>query len=211
MGPLLSYGTAQLDGLAIVEADYLASKIYNNIYKKYLLVEAKNMYHSFIDTYYSYPTKRYYRHGTGRGTGTGVSLYEAEDFSVNYGKGGSMPELVFNFNSGALPGYKHDSNESVLMNVLMGNRGIPGLRGFTTWSADYSGPYFAFSSPPKSAFENLYKSAEMIADSNSFVENEIPNHEAEINESVKSIVKVVIERMLTKLKKDITKGVIDFV
>ena len=119
---------------------------YTELYK-----EAIGMYRAFITTYYSYVTKRYYRHGTGRGTGTGENLYNGEQIRLIKG---DNPDLILEFNGSGMEGYKHDSPDTVLGIVMTGGRGIPGLKGFSTWSGSYSGQYFSVGdTTPRHAYE----------------------------------------------------------
>ena len=82
-----------------------------------------------IDQYYKYTTRRYYRHDTGIGTGTGMNLYR----SINEKNSNGVIEIWFD--SSDMAGYKpykdKEGNEHpidagyVLDNVMNGIRGLP--------------------------------------------------------------------------------------
>lgn len=87
------------------------------------------MFDKCIDQYYKYRTRRYYRHDTGIGTGTGMNLYRA----INEKRGSDSFEIWFD--SSDMAGYKpyKDAEENlhpvdtefVLNNVMSGIRGLP--------------------------------------------------------------------------------------
>ena len=64
--------------------DRESNRLFNVLYEP-CIAEARartisrfgKVFDKMIDQYYEYKTKRYYRHETGRGTGTGVNLYRA--------------------------------------------------------------------------------------------------------------------------------------
>jgi len=108
---------------------------YSELYR-----EAFQMYDHFIDQYYSYVTKSYYRHGVGIGTGTGENLYRGSQIKLITGQN---PDLIIEFSGADMAGYKYDSTDTVLGIVMKGGRGIPGRKGFSMWGGSYSGKYFS--------------------------------------------------------------------
>lgn len=80
-----------------------------------------------IDDFYMYETRRYYRHETGRGTGTGWNLYLANQFRVNY-SGKIATSIHFGWNGNDMATYKSLSKggnvdrEHVLDSVMNGIR-----------------------------------------------------------------------------------------
>lgn len=205
-GPFLSFALKQAESIIKVESDILDASIYNKIYRE-LFNEAKAMFHIYINTYYSYRTKSYSRHGTGIGTGTGISLYAVQNFSLEeMSPGKELPKLVLNTDSSALPGYKHDSNDTVWDIIVNGGRGLPGKRGYQSWAAAYNGPLFSSQGTLQGAIDNLTNRQKDIADLNfdKYVTPEI------IQEIAKRIAQGVISQMVNQIKVDIHKGVITF-
>ena len=207
-GPLKAYGVQELKQLLTIEINAINAKIYNSIYQK-IFGEAVAMFNTYIDIYYSYNTKKYSRHETGVGSGTGVSLYKVEDFTFfPMTPGGGLPEFQFNFNTGALPGYKHHSNDAVWNIIANGGRGLPGKRGFQRWRGSYSGPLFSYSSHITEAYKDLSKSAEKIADEH--FEEYSAKYEGEIEEGIDNAVDAAINRMFIKFEKALDQGVIEY-
>jgi len=126
---------------------------------KELVKEASRMYDTFIDQYYSYKTKSYIRHGETRpGTGVGINLYRANDIRAINNR-----SFILDINSHDMEGYKKDSSEFVLNNVLEGYRGIPGY-WLQEWVGTYEGKYFSYTGTIRKAFEyfNEYVVPEVV-------------------------------------------------
>ena len=116
---------------------------------KKLYQEAKEMFYSFIDQFYSYKTKSYVRHDQpGPGTGKGVNLYFATQIKMIAGK---RPKLVVAFDASDMEGgYQYDDKETVL-DMVMGGVRFPNERAMY-WKGSYTGHYFSYSGSPEGAF-----------------------------------------------------------
>lgn len=123
-----------------------------------LYEEAVRMYDSFIEQYYLYETKSYYRHYVGVGTGTGENLYYGKQF--NYVPG-LHPSLTIEFSGDDMASYKKASTMHVLSLVMKGIRGIPSNKGWWRyWTGEYICDYFQINGTMETAF-NVF---EMIFD-----------------------------------------------
>ena len=99
-----------------------------------LYKETFQIFDKCIDQFYAYETRRYYRHETGRGTGTGMNLYRASQFRLQYDSEGHAKSLHIGWNANDMAPYKswkdkngnyhHVSADYVLNNVMNGIRGL---------------------------------------------------------------------------------------
>ena len=127
---------------------------------KELVNEASRIFDNCIDQFYLYETKRYYRHETGRGTGTGINLYRANQMYLNY-KNGEIVGFHIGWNANDMASYKHVGAEYVLDNVMKGIRGLEDeymRNSFSTydnhWSATVETKYFGtLSGTPNQIFD----------------------------------------------------------
>lgn len=139
----------------------------------------KELFQTFdkcIDKFYEYETRRYYRHETGRGTGTGMNLYRASQFRINYDSNDHVKSIHVGWNANDMAPYKswkdkdgelHPVNaDYVLKNVMKGIRGLEDEyadRGFGSynnhWSVDsLSTKYFGtLSGTPDKIFDDIEK------------------------------------------------------
>lgn len=108
-----------------------------------LIQEFTKMYEQMIDQYYTYVTQYYYRHETGKGTGTGMNLYRASDMHMDIGGGHFIDNIVFNLNENEMEEYKTTSIEQVLENVMNGwRREVGGVNTFIA-NVEFCGMYFS--------------------------------------------------------------------
>ena len=131
-----------------------------------------------IDKFYKYKTESYYRHETGRGTCTGMNLYRANQFRLNYGTDGHVKSVHIGWNANDMAPYRSwkdkDGNyhpvsaDYVLKNTMNGIRGLEDKyvnKGFAPydnhWSVDSfttERNYFKIiSGTPNEIFENIEK------------------------------------------------------
>jgi len=118
-----------------------------------LCKDMSEIFDKCIDRFYEYETQKYYRHETGRGTGTGMNLYRANQFRLNYGSDGHIKSVHIGWNSDKMEPYKswkdaegnsHPVSTSyVLNNVMNGIRGLEDeymVKGFALypnhWTVD---------------------------------------------------------------------------
>ena len=139
--------------------------------------EGSKMFDQCIDKFYEYKTRSYYRHETGRGTGTGWNLYLANGFKKVY-QNGRVVSFVSGWDSTDMLPYKswkdrngnyHQvSTEYVLNNVMNGIRGLEDEyldSGYGTydnrWSATVNSSLFGnLSGTPEEifkVFDNTWK------------------------------------------------------
>ena len=121
--------------------------------------EAWKIFDQCMDKFYRYKTTSYYRHDTGRGTRTGMNLYRASQFRINYGSDGHVSSVHIGWNDSDMKPYKpwKDINgqihqvdkDYVLHNVMSGIRGLEDEympNGFAPydnhWSAKVSTTHF---------------------------------------------------------------------
>ena len=127
-----------------------------------LVNEASRVFDNCIDKFYEYETRVYYRHETGRGTGTGINLYRASQIHLNY-KNGEIVGFHIGWNANDMASYKHVDSEYVLDNVMNGIRGLEDKymrKGFGTydnhWSATVETKYFGtLSGTPNQIFDEI--------------------------------------------------------
>jgi len=137
---------------------------------KELCKEASNIFDSCIDQFYLYQTKSYRRHEVGKGTGTGINLYRANQIHLNY-KGGELTSFYIEINADNMAPYKSYKNgegrrklvsaKYVLDNVMKGIRGLEDeyiKNGFASydnhWSATVNTKYFGtLSGTPNQIFD----------------------------------------------------------
>jgi hypothetical protein len=99
-----------------------------------LCKDMSEIFDKCIDKFYEYETRKYYRHETGRGTGTGMNLYRANQFKLNYGSDGHVKSIHMGWNANDMAPYKswkdREGNyhpvgaDYVLRNVMNGIRGL---------------------------------------------------------------------------------------
>lgn len=136
-----------------------------------LYKEAYQIFDKCMDQFYEYKTRSYYRHDVGRGTGTGMNLYRASQFRINYGADRHVKSLHIGWNELDMHPYKpwrdgdggiHRVDKKYVMeNVMKGLRGFEeeyiGV-GFTpTEDSEYSNNWnwSASVSTKKNYFGNL--------------------------------------------------------
>ena len=145
--------------------DYYVEKAKNDTSEilHYVLDEIKNdldnMYNSFIEDFYSYPTDMYIRHGeVDAGTGVGHNLYNGNRIRK---RNKFIPSLTIDFSSENMQGgYKFDSASYVLDQVMNGIR-FPATKKqkgkwkFSHWESRYYSPVakMTFMGTMQSAFE----------------------------------------------------------
>lgn len=139
----------------------------------------KELFQTFdkcIDKFYEYETRRYFRHETGRGTGTGMNLYRASQFRINYDSDDHVKSIHVGWNANDMAPYEswkdkdgelHPVNaDYVLKRVMSGIRGLEDEyadRGFGSydnhWSVDsLSTKYFGtLSGTPDKIFDDIEK------------------------------------------------------
>lgn len=126
-----------------------------------------------IDQFYMYETKRYYRHDTGKGSGTGMNLYRANNCQIIYREDGHVSRIHVGWNANDMAPYKmwkdKDGNlhpvsaEYVLNNVMNGIRGLEDeymSKSFATynnhWSANINSDIFgSLSGTPNEIFDEI--------------------------------------------------------
>jgi hypothetical protein len=136
-----------------------------------LYKEAWQIFDKCMDQFYRYKTTSYYRHETGIGTRTGMNLYRANQFRINYGIDDHVSSLHIGWNDNDMASYKPwkdaDGNlhqidkDYVLYNVMRGIRGLEDesmLNGFAPydnhWSAEVQTKYFGMlSGTPNQIFD----------------------------------------------------------
>lgn len=143
--------------------------------------EIEKLYDKYLDQFYAYRTTSYYRHGTGKGTGTGINLYRANDIKIktdkytyrfgNESKDYVLNELVIEFDPSNMEEYKGTyrsggskkqvDREFVFDQVLDGNRGLPGSWG-QSWEGEYESEYFEFSGIMRKAIEEFMSEEDEI-------------------------------------------------
>ena len=96
----------------IAASDYAAERV---------KIEYSKAFDEMIRQYYLYKTTSYYRHEVGVGTRTGVNLYRASNFKLDYDDG---YEILIDINAKDMDEYYGYSKEKVLDNVLDGIRGV---------------------------------------------------------------------------------------
>lgn len=100
------------------------------------------MYEEYIDQYYAYSTRYYYRHETGKGTGTGMNLYRAD--MIKYDK--PAGKVFINISGEEMSPYKKVSTDHVLGMVLDGYRPMGTIDGkaiyVASWGGSYSSDYY---------------------------------------------------------------------
>lgn len=191
---------------------YLSEEV--NIAVKKLKREAEKMYDQFIDQFYKYRTTSYYRHDVGKGTGTGMNLYRAQDFKINkfMYEDYELSELIINFNSEDMAEYKgkyRDGDEKknvdrqfVLDLVLDGTRGLPNGWG-QSWEGSYDGDYFEYEGIMRDAFNKfISKESSMIVKMcRKKVNNKIKEIESNANDTInRNMVNMLNEVMKIKIK-----------
>lgn len=132
--------------------------------------EGAKMFDQCIDEFYKYQTRSYYRHETGRGTGTGWNLYLANGFKKVYSNG-RVVGFISGWDSTNMLPYKswRDRNgvyhpvttEYVLNNTMNGIRGLEDEyvdRGYGTYDNHWS------ATVNSSLFGNLYGTPKEIFD-----------------------------------------------
>ena len=131
---------------------------------KVLEKEAQNMYDTFIEQYYYYETTSYYRHNAGVGTGWGDNLYYGRigkgASGINMVKTGSVKDfdiytLYTNFSGEHMEGYRYNTPDEVLEQVIGGIRGVPQKGWSVPWTGSYSCKYFKYKGKMREAFDNF--------------------------------------------------------
>lgn len=99
-----------------------------------LCKDMSEIFDKCIDKFYEYKTESYYRHETGRGTSTGMNLYRANQFRVNYGTDGHVKSVHIGWNANDMAPYRSWKDEDgiyhpvsadyVLKNTMNGIRGL---------------------------------------------------------------------------------------
>ena len=90
---------------------------------KELYRETSFIFDRCIDQYYRYETTSYYRHETGKGSGTGVNLYRANQ--MQHIQNGIRDMLVLGWDGSDVAAYKSKINPDYVMdNVANGIRGV---------------------------------------------------------------------------------------
>jgi hypothetical protein len=99
-----------------------------------LCKDMSQIFDKCIDKFYEYETRSYYRHETGRGTGTGMNLYRANQFKLKYGSDGHVKSVHIGWNANDMSPYKswkdrygdyHSVSAAyVLENTMKGIRGL---------------------------------------------------------------------------------------
>lgn len=136
----------------------------NDVYDE-LHQEALNMYHTFIEQYYTYKTTAYIRHGTSKpGTGMGYNLYYGGNKNRIRKRHGNNPQLIIDFSAQDMEGYEHDSASAVLEQVMGGIRGVPPY-WFMTWTGSYYGKHFSYSGFMNKAFDTFINRFDDIVES----------------------------------------------
>lgn len=141
-----------------------------------LCKDMSEIFDKCIDEFYKYETKSYYRHDTGRGTGTGMNLYRANQFRLNYGTDDHVKSVHIGWNANDMAPYTSwkDRNKKshpvsadyVLKNTMNGIRGLEDKyvdRGYAPydnhWSVDNlttKRNYFGkLSGTPNEIFDNI--------------------------------------------------------
>ena len=129
-----------------------------------------------IKKFYEYETRSYYRHETGRGTGTGINLYRANQFRLNYGLDRHVKSVHMGWNANDMSPYHpwkdregnyHTVEASyVLENTMNGIRGLEdeyvnsGYAPYDNhWSVDNittkANHFGTLSGTPNEIFENI--------------------------------------------------------
>lgn len=134
------------------------NKAINETYK-----EAVKMYDSFVEQYYEYETKSYYRHGEPRpGTRMGTNLYRGNQIVKN---NRNNPYLYVDFNGSDMAPYGRKGRvdtDFVLETMMIGLRGLP-PGDWTHWEGIYKGDHFSYEGTPQDAFDEFEKNFDEIA------------------------------------------------
>ena len=143
-----------------LDSDYRKVINYTNteLYK-----EVTQMFDTFIDQFYSYPTKQYVRHGQTRaGTRNGLNLYRGQQISK---KDGINPLLIIDFSGEDMQGenYTWDAGAPghVLDLVMHGIR-FPIGNGMS-WHGMYEGKYFSYYGTTAQAFQEFGRDFKRIS------------------------------------------------
>lgn len=172
--------------------------LYNYAYKE-LFDEANQMYKTFIDHYYFYKTKSYWRHGVGRGTGTGQNLYLGNKIKLIEG---DNPQLIIDFTGEGMKPYRFDSTDAVLEQVMSGVRGVPkdrhGKSWLESWSGSYSGKYF---SAVGTTMDNAFESFDAQFDNliKGIVDKKYYLYERQIKEEQKRIMAEIMPMLIDEI------------
>lgn len=103
--------------------------------------DLRNLYEKYIDDYYGYVTKSYYRHEVGKGTGNGVNLYRGDMISYNK----SAKQITIRIKGDQMSPYRKFPADSVLDMIGNGIRPMGVVNGrfnSTRWESSYESDYF---------------------------------------------------------------------
>ena len=133
------------------------NKAINEAYK-----EAVKMYDSFVEQYYEYETKSYYRHGEPRpGTKMGTNLYRGNQIIKN---NRNNPYLYIDSDGSDMAPYGRKGRvdtDFVLETMMIGLRGLP-PGDWTHWEGSYEGDYFSYKGTPQDAFDEFKENLDEI-------------------------------------------------
>lgn len=98
-----------------------------------LCKDMSEIFDKCIDEFYKYETRSYYRHDTGRGTGTGMNLYRANQFRVKYDSDNHAKSIHIGWNANDMTPYKSwkdkDGNYHPVSATYVLNNTMRGIRG----------------------------------------------------------------------------------
>ena len=121
--------------------------------------ELNKMYDSFIRQFYRYETQSYIRHWEGSpGTKTGTNLYYGNQIKKRMSYG--LPYLEIDFDARNMAGYRRDSADTVLNQVMSGELQVHGSKGYVVysreWTGSFRGKYFSYTGKMDDAFSRFY-------------------------------------------------------
>ena len=128
-----------------------------------LYKEASHMYDSFVDQYYSYPTKSYIRHGESRpGRKRGINLYRATQMEKS---NTDSLYIHLKWDGSDMEEYTRNgcSTDFVFESMFKGYRGVP-WGNWDDWEGTYDGTYFSYTGTPEEGFKSFNKNLTSMAD-----------------------------------------------
>lgn len=150
-----------LEAKIMKEAAAMAAEIVDITLEK-AVKDIRFMYEEYIDKYYAYSTRYYYRHDTGRGSGTGMNLYRAD--MIKYDK--AAGKVVVKISGEEMSPYKKVSTDHVLGMVIDGWRPMGTKEGKefnkTSWSGSYSSDYYDSSGILRDALQGYIDNSNSI-------------------------------------------------
>lgn len=143
------------------EYDSMCKKVID-LTAKEITMDLKSLYKKYIDDYYDYITKSYYRHDVwGKGTGYGVNLYKGDMISYNK----SAKQITIRIKGDQMSPYRKFPADSVLDMIGNGIRPMGVVNGrfnSTRWESSYESDYFNTSATLNKAMDTYVAESPII-------------------------------------------------